>query len=133
MALTQAEIEYLESQPLGRLATVSPDGTPQVNPVGFRYDADLGVIDIGGHALADSKKFRNVAAGSRAALVVDDLVSRRPWQVRGLEIRGDAEALTGTDPLRPGFTSEVIRIHPRRIISWGIEPSESGMRGRNVP
>src|SRR3954464_15021068 len=115
MALTQAEIEYLESQPLGRLATVSPDGTPQVNPVGFRYDADLGVIDIRGHALADSKQFRNgaarsrAAAGSRAALVVDALVSRRPWQVRGLEIRGDAEALTGTDPLRPGFTSEVIR------------------------
>jgi pyridoxamine 5'-phosphate oxidase family protein len=133
MALTQAEIEYLESQPLGRLATVSPEGAPQVNPVGFHYDADLGVIDIGGHALAGSKKFRNVAAGSRAALVVDDLVSRRPWQVRGVEIRGDAETLTGQDPLMPGFTPEVIRIHPRRIISWGIEPGQDGMRGRNVP
>jgi pyridoxamine 5'-phosphate oxidase family protein len=133
MLLTDAEAAYLATQPLGRLATVSPDGTPQVNPVGFRYDADLGVIDIGGHALAGSKKFRNVAAGSRAALVVDDLVSRQPWQVRGLEIRGEAEALTGQDPLMPGFTPEVIRIHPRRIISWGIEPDGSGMRGRDVP
>ncbi len=132
MALTEAEIEYLSSQPLGRLATVSPDGTPQVNPVGFRYDAERGVIDIGGHALAASKKFRNVSAGSRAALVVDDLVSRQPWQVRGLEIRGDAETLTGQEPWGPGFSAEVIRIHPRRVISWGIEPGQERMRGRDV-
>jgi pyridoxamine 5'-phosphate oxidase family protein len=132
MILTEAEIAYLAGQPLGRLATVSPDGMPQVNPVGFRYDPDLGVIDIGGHGLGASKKFRNVAAGSRAALVVDDLVSRQPWQVRGLEIRGDAETLTGQDPLMPGFSPELIRIRPRRVISWGIEPGQGGMRGRDV-
>ncbi|HEV7647789.1 MAG TPA: PPOX class F420-dependent oxidoreductase [Actinophytocola sp.] len=131
MALTEAEVAYLASQPLGRLATVSPDGMPQVNPVGFRYDADLGVIDIGGHSLAASKKFRNVAAGSRAALVIDDLVSRQPWQVRGLEIRGDAEVLTEQEPQRPGFSPELIRIRPRRVISWGIEPGEQGMRARD--
>jgi len=132
MILTEAEAAYLAGQPLGRLATVSPDGMPQVNPVGFHYDPDLGVIDIGGHGLAASKKFRNVAAGSRAALVVDDLVSRQPWRVRGLEIRGDAETLTGQDPLMPGFSPELIRIRPRRVISWGIEPGEQGMRGRDV-
>lgn len=130
--LTEAEIAYLSSQPLGRLATVSPDGTPQVNPVGFRYDAELNAIDIGGHNLAASKKFRNVLAGSRAALVVDDLVSRQPWQVRGIEIRGDAEALGGQEPERPGYSPEVIRIHPRRVISWGVEPGEQGMHGRDV-
>jgi pyridoxamine 5'-phosphate oxidase family protein len=134
MAFTEAELSYLETQPLGRLATVSPDGTPQVNPVGFWYNADLGVIDIGGHALAASKKFRNVRAGSRASLVVDDLVSRDPWQVRGVEIRGEAEAVESVEPPRPGFSSEVIRIRPRRVISWGIEPGQDGMtmRGRDV-
>ena len=81
--------------------------------------------------LAASKKFRNVAAGSRAALVVDDLVSRQPWQVRGLEIRGDAEALDGVDPHRPGFSAEVIRIRPRRVISWGIEAGTQGMHARD--
>jgi pyridoxamine 5'-phosphate oxidase family protein len=131
--LTEAEVSYLAAQPLGRLATVAPDGTPQVKPVGFRYDPDLGVIDIGGHDLAASTKFRNVAAGSRAALVVDDLVSRQPWRVRGLEIRGDAEALTDQEPFRPGLAREVIRIHPRRIISWGIEPGQAGMKARSVP
>ncbi|MGH3762568.1 PPOX class F420-dependent oxidoreductase [Actinophytocola sp.] len=127
MALTDAEISYLASQPLGRLATMSPDGSPQVNPVGFRYDAELGVIDIGGHDLTATKKFRNVAASGRAALVVDDLVSRQPWRVRGVEIRGKAEPLDGS---RGG--SPVIRIHPRRVISWGVEPGQQGMRGRDV-
>lgn len=132
MALTEAEISYLSTQPLGRLATVAPDGSPQVNPVGFRYDPELGVIDIGGHALSASRKFRNVAAGSRASLVLDDIVSRQPWRVRGVEIRGDAEALDGRDPLRPGFSDEIIRIHPTRVISWGVEPGQDGMRGRDA-
>jgi pyridoxamine 5'-phosphate oxidase family protein len=121
MAFTQAELDYLGSQLLGRLATVAPDGAPQASPTGFRYNAELGTIDIGGHALAQSKKYRNIAAGSRAAFVVDDIVSTDPWQVRGVEIRGVAEALTGQEPLMPGFSKELIRIHPRRIISWGIE------------
>jgi pyridoxamine 5'-phosphate oxidase family protein len=132
MTLTDAEISYLSEQPLGRLATVAPDGTPQVNPVGFRYDPELGVIDIGGRGLGATKKFRNVAAGSRAALVIDE-VSRQPWRVRGVEIRGDAEALVGQEPQRPGFSPELIRIHPRRVISWGIETDQFEMRGRDVP
>jgi pyridoxamine 5'-phosphate oxidase family protein len=132
MALTEAEIAYLNTQPLGRLATVSPDGTPQVKPVGFQYKPDLGVIDIGGHAMGASTKFRNVRAGGRAALVVDDLVSRDPWTVRGVEIRGEAEALTGQDPERPGFSGEVIRIRPRRVISWGLESGMAERRGRDV-
>jgi pyridoxamine 5'-phosphate oxidase family protein len=48
MALTSAEIDYLQAQRLGRLATLQPDGSPQVKPVGFRYNPDLGTIDISG-------------------------------------------------------------------------------------
>src|SRR5258708_34752944 len=57
---TEKEIEYLLSQRLGRLATVRADGTPQIAPVGFRYNAELEVIDIGGRYLSQSKKFRNI-------------------------------------------------------------------------
>jgi len=128
MTLSDVEIDYLGSQPLGRLATVARDGSPQVNPVGFRYDAERGVIEIGGHDLAASRKFRNVAAGSRVALVVDDIVSFQPWLVRGLEIRGEAEALDGQEPLRPGFSDQLIRIHPRRVISWGVDPEQPHTR-----
>jgi pyridoxamine 5'-phosphate oxidase family protein len=48
MTLTSAEIGYLQAQRLGRLATLQPDGSPQVKPVGFRYNPDLGTIDISG-------------------------------------------------------------------------------------
>ena len=46
MTLTIAEISYLRAQRLGRLATIQPDGSPQVKPVGFRYHPELGTIDI---------------------------------------------------------------------------------------
>jgi pyridoxamine 5'-phosphate oxidase family protein len=132
MALTQAEIDYLATQRLGRLATVAPDGSPQVSPVGFRYNSKLGTIDIGGYKMAASKKYRNVQAGSRAAFVVDDIASVDPWTVRGVEIRGEAEALTGQEPHFPGGSGDLIRIHPRRVLSWGVEPGRPGVYARPV-
>ena len=131
MTLTPAERDYLASQPLGRLATRRPDGSLQNNPVGFSYDEQTGTIDIGGRALAASRKFHNVAANGEVALVVDDLVSRNPWTVRGVEIRGHAEALVGQQPTSSYTSPEIIRIHPRRVISWGIGP-DPGMHGRDV-
>src|SRR5689334_17306688 len=132
MALTQAEIDYLNSQRLGRIATVAPDGTPQVRPTSFHYNAELGAIDVGGYHMADTQKYRNVAAGSAASIVVDDLASVDPWIARGIEIRGTAEAVTGQEPYLPGFDGTVIRIHPTRILSWGLEPDREGMNARAV-
>ena len=121
MVFTQAELDYLRSQRLGRLATVAPDGRPQNNPVGFFVDPETGVITIGGDRLGATKKFKNVRqGGSAVAFVVDDIASVDPWVVRGVEIRGTAEALTDVDPPRPTMSREIIRITPRRIISWGL-------------
>lgn len=132
MTFTEAEREYLASQGLGRLATVSAVGDVQNNPVGFVLNVDTGTIDIGGFAMGATRKFRNVQATGRVAFVVDDIVSTDPWIVRGVEIRGDGEALTGQAPSRPWLSPEIIRIHPRRILTWGIEPGAPGMSGRNV-
>lgn len=107
---TREEIEYLQSGPLGRLATVGRDGTPHLAPVGFSHNAELDTIDIGGRDMANTKKYRDVARSGRAALVVDDVLP--PWRPRGIEVRGRAEAVGGPQPL--------IRIHPERIVSWGI-------------
>lgn len=120
-ALTSAQIEYLGTQRLGRLSTVDRRGAPQNNPVGFQYNADLGTIDIGGHNLGASRKFRNLAGNDRVAFVVDDLASIQPWVVRCIEIRGGAEALTGVQPWGRGMSSELIRIHPDRVIAFGLE------------
>ncbi len=48
---TQKEIEYLRGQRLGRMATVGPDGSPHVVPVGFRLSGENDAIEIGGHAI----------------------------------------------------------------------------------
>jgi pyridoxamine 5'-phosphate oxidase family protein len=129
---TNFELDYLAAQRLGRLATVSPAGAPQNNPVGFVYNEELGTIDVFGLNLAATRKYRNVVANGQVALVVDDLASVDPWEVRGIEIRGVAEALDGVGPSRSGMSPQVIRIHPRRIISWNVDPARTGMSGRNV-
>ena len=116
MTFTQAEIDYLATQRLGWLATAQPGGTLQVSPVGFHCDPELGVIDIAGDNMAASRKYRNVAANGQVAFVVDDVVSVDPWRVRCLEIRGMGEAIDAA-----GNSGAIIRIHPRRIISFGLE------------
>lgn len=129
---TTAELGYLTAQPLGRLATAGPGGMLQNNPVGFRVDAEAGTIEIGGWNMGASQKFRNVRANGQVAFVVDDLVSVQPWTVRGLEIRGRAEALTDAEPPQQFMSGEIIRIHPERIFSWGIEPGRDSMYRRDV-
>src|SRR5688572_8947459 len=116
--LTVAELEYLRSQRIGRLATVDASGTPQNNPVGFVIDEAMGHVLIGGLAMGKTRKFRNVRRNPSAALVVDDLASTDPWVVRGVEIRGSAEALVNVDPPMRGLSRELIRITPRWIGSW---------------
>jgi pyridoxamine 5'-phosphate oxidase family protein len=124
-SFTDAELAYLASQRLGRLATVDPRGTPQNSPVGFWVEPD-GTVGIGGYALGQSRKFKNVAGHDRVSLVVDDLASVDPWRVRGVEIRGHADAVTDIDPPQPYLSREQIRIRPERIISWGLDDDGQG-------
>jgi pyridoxamine 5'-phosphate oxidase family protein len=121
MTFTASELSYLGSQPIGRLATVRQDGSPQVSPVGFNYNEEFGTIDIGGFNMSNSRKYHNVMHNDRVAFVVDDVASKQPWRVRCLEIRGTAEVVPDPGTPTPGHDSSLIRIRPRRIISFGIE------------
>ena len=121
MTFTRIELDYLAGQMLGRLATRRPDGTLQNSPVGFRYHEATGTIDIGGFNMAASRKFRNVADNGEVAFVVDDVPSVSPWRVRCLEIRGRAEALAEPADSGYGTADPIIRIHPRRILSFGLD------------
>jgi pyridoxamine 5'-phosphate oxidase family protein len=122
---TDAELTYLQSERrLARLATVGPDGTPHVTPVGmWSLDPDAEIIEVSGRDLAATKKFRDIARTHRAAIVIDDLVPE-PWKPRGVEIRGRAEAITDPQPR--------IRIHPHRIIGWGLDDPKR-RNARDVP
>ncbi len=129
---SDSELGYLAGQRLGRLATVAPDGSPQNSPVGFRLGPD-GTVEIYGYNLGASRKFRNVATTGVVSLVVDDIASVDPWKVRGVEIRGTAAALTDIEPPEPWLSHEVIRIHPRRVLSWGLDPDVEGLQARTIP
>jgi pyridoxamine 5'-phosphate oxidase family protein len=137
MTFSQIELDYLAGQMLGRLATRRPDGTLQNSPVGFRYTAATATIDIGGFTMAASRKFRNVADNGEVAFVVDDVPSVSPWRVRCLEIRGSAEALTEPADSAYGNAEPIIRIHPRRILGFGleqldVEPHDLALNSRDV-
>jgi pyridoxamine 5'-phosphate oxidase family protein len=128
---THAETEYLSKGLLGRLATVGPDGSPHVTPLGVFYDPQDQTLVIGGHTgtnMAASKKFRDARRHPHVAVVVDDLASIDPWTPRYVEVRGDAEThleggeevgkrLDAPFPFDPAW----IRIRPRRVLTFGIE------------
>jgi pyridoxamine 5'-phosphate oxidase family protein len=137
---TDTEIEYLQSQPLGRIATVDADGRPHVMPVGVFYDAESQSVVIGATGgMVASKKFRDARRRPDVAVVVDDLAAVDPWTPRGIEIRGRAETYTdGGEAVgeRVGATFRFepawIRIRPRRILAWGIDNGSFEMSARDV-
>lgn len=123
-AFSSAELAYLQGERrLARLATVGPDGTPHITPVGmWTVDPESGVVEVTGQDFAATKKFRDVARTGRAAIVVDDVLP--PWRPRGVEIRGHAEAVSDPQP--------AIRIHPQRIVGWGLQDLGAGPGRRDA-
>jgi pyridoxamine 5'-phosphate oxidase family protein len=116
---TPEEIAYLQSQRLGRLATVSEKGEPHVVPVSFRYNPEQDSIDIGGHNIVSTKKYRDAVRYGRVAFVVDDVLP--PWKPRMLEVRGTVEGLPeGGKEIREAFSPEMLRITPTHIVSFGL-------------
>ncbi|HUP28369.1 MAG TPA: PPOX class F420-dependent oxidoreductase [Chloroflexia bacterium] len=128
---TQAEIEYLKSQRLGRLATVSEAGDPHVVPCRFRYNEELDVLEVGGKNMGKSKKFRDATGNSRVAFVVDD--APEPGRPRGIEVRGSAEVvLSGGEQIMPGWDPEFLRITPTHVAAWGVDGDPFRPLGRKA-
>ena len=139
MTLTEAEQHFLSAQRHGRLATVAPDGTPQVKPVGFSYNLEFGTIDIAGMNMARSAKYKNIQSNPNVAFVADDVPAPEhgPAGVRFLEIRGAAQTVTApAGPGQPGsdghLAAEIIRIHPRRVLAFNLDPDRPGLQARDV-
>jgi pyridoxamine 5'-phosphate oxidase family protein len=115
MSFSEEEKAYLQSQQLARVATVSPDGQPDVVPVGFEFDGSD--FYIGGLDLLSTRKYRNVAAGNELiALVVDDLVRMTPWTPRFVRVYGKASVVQ-----RDGNSSQALKIAPTVSWSWNLE------------
>jgi pyridoxamine 5'-phosphate oxidase family protein len=108
---TEAELAYLSTQPLARIATASPMGTPDVAAVGFSVDGDQ--LVTGGFDLTKTVRYRNLLANPVATIVIDDLASVDPWSPRGVKVRGAALLEEGPGGLR-------IRITPEVVWSWSL-------------
>lgn len=109
---TEAEIEFLRSQPLARIATASSKGQPDVSPVTFGLDDDD--IVSGGFDITRTVRYKNLLANPRATIVIDELETVDPWRPRGVKVRGPA----ALEEDAGGTLS--IRIRPAVIWSWGI-------------
>ena len=123
---TDAELEYLRTQPLMRFASASPSGKPDVAPVVFEVDGDT--IVTGGFDILKTVRYRNVTANPRVVAVVDDLAATDPWSPRGIKVIGTA-TIEG-EPLAR------FRIAPAVIISWGVNDTRPGiptMERRTIP
>src|SRR6267143_1500997 len=83
MMFTVAELEFLRSQRIGRLATVGPSGWPHVVPVMYAL-TDSGALEFD----VDGVKQRNLTAEPRAAFVVDAMGPKR-----GVTVQGRAELI----------------------------------------
>ena len=117
---TKNELDYISEQRLGRLATVDMDGNPHVVPVGFRHNPETDTIEIGGHNIAQTRKWRDAEQHPRVAFVVDDVLP--PWRPRSIEILADVELLeSGGEGFARGLDPQIIRLHPVKIIAWGID------------
>jgi pyridoxamine 5'-phosphate oxidase family protein len=138
-AFTDAELEFLNGQRLGRFATVGADDMPHITPVAVFYDPDAEALVIGANAqfgeavMTSSKKFRDAQRRSKVAVVIDDPGPRI------LEVRGHAEThLDGGEDvgLRVGapfrFVPAWIRVRPRRIVAMGINGEGFGPSARNI-
>jgi pyridoxamine 5'-phosphate oxidase family protein len=136
---TDAEIEFLSSQRLGRLATVGADGMPHVVPVAVFYDPEAEALVIGANAdygeavMTKSKKFRDAQRRPKVAIVFD---APSP---RILEVRGEAEThFDGGEavgrrlgaPFR--FNEAWISVRPRRIVAMGVNDGQFATSGRDV-
>jgi pyridoxamine 5'-phosphate oxidase family protein len=121
MSFTDEEIAYLRSQPITRLATVGPDGQPDLVPLAFEFDGSGFWVGGVGDAVTRTRKFRNVAAGNdRVALVFDDLVSIEPFVARCIRVYGRAgepvERVSSV--VGPGL---FMRVDPTVSWSWNLE------------
>jgi pyridoxamine 5'-phosphate oxidase family protein len=124
---SDAELAYLQAQTMGRMATIGRDGQPHISPVTYVYNAGEDTIDIGGIDFANTKKWRDAKGNRHVTFLVDDF---EPTSARAVEIRGEAEVHetggSGINPRFPRFVEQFIRLRPKRIVSWGVDP-DTGM------
>ena len=117
---SEPELQYLKSQRLARIATVSKKGQPDVVPVGLYYDGKY--FWVGSHSqdiFHRTLKYKNVKNGNKlVAITIDDMESIDPWKPRQVKVFGTAEVVHHEGQFGPG---DYLRVTPKISWSFGIK------------
>ncbi len=124
--LSQKEKEFLESQWICRLATITSDGWPHNVPVGYAFDGESLYISSD----PDARKVRNIRVNPRVCLIVDVVEGKK-----GVMIQGEAKLIESGEEFekamelmekqrgwrrsKPG-EQVIIKVKPLRKTSWRI-------------
>jgi nitroimidazol reductase NimA-like FMN-containing flavoprotein (pyridoxamine 5'-phosphate oxidase superfamily) len=137
VAFSPPELALLNAHEVGRLATYSDKDGPHVVPVTYLFQDDTFYVATD----YDTKKYRNILANNRVALVIDSTRPNRAVLVQGRAeiIERGAEfrrlyarfhqrfAWVRADPWREG-EAPFLKIKPNRKISWGPGPGRTESR-----
>ncbi len=138
--LTKKQRGLVNSHRIARMATVDESGNPLVLPVCFAYDGQFIYSPIDNKPKTVSakklKRVRNIANNSNISLVIDNYVEN--WSLLYyLIIQGTAEIICEGQEYQNALTilaekyyqyvemgleslgAPVIKITPKKIISWG--------------
>jgi pyridoxamine 5'-phosphate oxidase family protein len=116
---SELERDYIQSQRLARIATVSSDGQPDAAAVAFDFDGTH--FYVGGQRNPQTLKYKNVVKGNlQVGLVLDDQNPDEDGLPRGIKLHGRAEIVQ-----RAGYAGEgaYLKITPTAHWHWGlVEP-----------
>jgi pyridoxamine 5'-phosphate oxidase family protein len=122
---SEPEINYLKSQNLLRIGTVSKSGQPDVVPVGFEFDGMYFWVGSNSQdVFLRSHKYKNVKNGNKkVSFTIDDLESVDPWKPRLVKVNGTAEVEDHQGEFGQG---KYLKITPK--VSWSF-----GIKGLDIP
>ena len=117
--LTDGELAFIKEQRIGRLATASPSGAPDVAPALAIYRRSLGVFLLGGQGLERTRRYNNARRNPQASLVFD-AVSWEPYELRGVKVAGSISVHVADDEINLGTMGvPLLVLRPERKWSWG--------------
>ncbi len=129
LELTDTEFAFLKEQQIGRLATASPDGKPDVAPSLAIWKRSLGAFLFGGRGIERTRRYNNARRNSQASLLFDD-VQLDPYEIRGLKFTGSVTIHVADDDINVGSLGDPLLVfRPEHKSSWGLEEPAFGADG----
>jgi len=127
--LTDDELAFIKEQRIGRLATASPTGAPDVAPALAIYRRSLGAFLLGGQGLERTRRYQNARRNPQASLVFDAL-SWEPYELRGVKVAGSISVHVADEEINLGtMGAPLLVMRPERKWSWGLEEKAFGDDG----